>query len=422
MSKWIRMINLPARQICKKIAALLIGLSLCGQLWAATSTSEELYLDALRAISERRMQDAKTILSHLIEIEPQHAGALLDLAIIQCELGNAKEAENLFNNIIEKFDPAPAILEVIIKHREQGCHNNRNKQINSRFSLLLEHGNDSNVNQGASNPNFSLGSGASQIDLPLLPEYLPKKDKFNALSIDYMRELAPGSTVGFVQLRAREFMDLTQFNTIALGLGAEHPWRAGNWNTSSMFMLGGLALNGHLYQKQQILQTRITPPIILPEPLQLSLIGGVTRTQYPTLLGFDANTWELRSLLIYQKNGYRIQTSLAYLADLASGARLGGDRLGVLGNIQGRKKLNDHVFMELGFTYQRWQSELPYSPGLIDQARNQRTQTLRAALSFPIKGNNSLQLEIRQVKNRENISLFEFNSKVVQASWLWLGF
>lgn len=408
--------------VYRKLSALLIGLSLCGQLWAAASTSEDLYLDALRAISERRMQDAKAILSHLIEIEPQHAGALLDLAIIQCELGNAKEAESLFSDIVEKFNPAPAILEVIAKHREQGCQNERNKQTNSRFSLLLERGIDSNVNQGASNPNFSLGSGATQIDLPLLPEYLPKKDKFNALSVDYMRELAPGSTVGFVQLRARAFDDLTQFNTMALGLGVEHPWRAGNWTTSSMLMLGGLALNGHLYQKQQIVQTRITPPIILPEPLQLSVIGGVTLTQYPTLIGFDANTWELRGLLTYQKNGYRVQTSLSYLADLASGNRLGGDRAGELGTIQARKKINDNVFMELGFTYQRWQSALKYSPGLIDLARNQRTQTLRAAWSFPIRDNNSLQLEIRQIKNRENISLFEFNSRVVQASWLWLGF
>ena len=157
---------------------LLIGVSLCGQALAATGSVENLYQDALRAVSERRVKDAKAILSQLIEIEPQHAGAWLDLAIIQCELGNANEAETLFDTIVKKFSPAPAILEVIAKHREQGCQLNRNEQINSHLSVLLDRGFDSNVNQGASNPNFSLGSGATQITLPLLPEYLPKKDQF----------------------------------------------------------------------------------------------------------------------------------------------------------------------------------------------------------------------------------------------------
>ncbi|MFZ6773952.1 tetratricopeptide repeat protein [Undibacterium sp. SXout7W] len=386
---------------------------------AQSSMSEELYLDALKAIHEQRNQDAKEILGRLIAIEPQHAGALLDLAIIQCELGNTKEANQLFNNIIERFSPAPAILEIITQHQTQGCNKN---SINQRFSVLVERGIDSNVNQGASNPNFTLGTGITQIDLQLLPEYLPKKDRFSAISIDYLRELSPGSTVGFAQLRTRQFDELSQFNTMAIGIGVEHPLKLGEWNVSQTAMLGALTLNSHLYQTQQLLQTRIMPPIKLPESIQWSLVGGVTRTQYPTLAGYDANTWELKSLLNYQKNSYRVYFSTAYLMDRANGNRVGGHRSGSLISVQGRGKINSAVFGELGWTYQHWQNEQVYSPGLIDQARNQHTRTIRAALSFPIKENHSLQLEIKQVSNRENISLFEFNSKVLQVSWLWQGF
>lgn len=409
----------PWATLAGRVLAAAFSVCTCTMAHADPGGSEDLYLDALRAIHEHRSQDAKDILSKLITIEPQHAGALLDLAIIQCELGNAKEAENLFADIVTRFAPAPAILEVIAKHRAQGCQSPR---ANSRFSILLERGIDSNVNQGASNPNFGLGSGANHIDLQLLPEYLPKKDTFSTISADYLRELIPGSTIGFAQLRVRKYDDLSQFNTLAIGVGVEHPWKLGNWNVSQMAMLGGLTLDSHLYQTQQLLQTRVVPPIKLPDSMQWSLIGGVTRTQYPTLLGYDANTWELRSLFSYQKNAYRAQASIAYLSDRANSNRIGGHRSGELASLQGRGRINDQVFGELGWTFQRWQSEQVYSPGLIDVARNQRTQTIRAALSFPVRENHSLLFEVRQVKNRENISLFEYNSKVLQASWLWQGF
>jgi hypothetical protein len=406
----------------EQLMLLLVGLALSAHLWAATGTSEELYLDALHAISEHRLQDAKAILSELIKIEPQHAGALLDLAIIQCELGNATEADSLFSTIIEQFKPADAILEVIVSHRQQGCKPNRNNRVNSFISIALDRGFDSNVNQGASNPNFTLDSGTAQINLPLLPEYLPKKDQFTALSANYLRELVPGSTIGFAQLRVRAFDTLSNFDTLAIGVGLEHPWRAGNWNTSSMLMLGGLQLSQQLYQKQQILQSRVTPPLRLPETMQLSLIGGLTRTQYPTLSGYDANTWEIRSLLAYQKNTYRAQASVAYLFDIASGNRIGGDRYGAQINVQVKKRFDENLSAELGWSYQRWQSELPYSPGMIDRARDQHTQGLRATFNIAVNDHHSVQLEVRQVKNRENISLLEFNSRALQVSWLWQEF
>jgi hypothetical protein len=406
-------------QLTKHAVALVFGLGICGQSHAAPDSSEDLYLDALRAISERRQEDAKATLVKLIAIEPQHAGAWLDLAIIQCELGNAVEAEKLFQNIIERFTPAPAILEVIARHRAQGCNNNQAK---SRLALVLERGLDSNVNQGASNPNFGFGSGASHIELPLLPEFLPKKDRVTAVSADYIRQLLSDGTIGFAQLRARQYDDLAQYNTFALGAGIEHPWRVSGWQMSNTLMLGALTLDQHLYQKQEMLQLKGIPPITLPDHLQINLVAGLTRTQYPTLAGYDANTYELRSVLTYQANRYRAQASFSYLADRANGQRIGGDRSGELASLQGRTRINDLFFAEAGWTYQHWQSDLPYSPGLIEQARNQHTQTLRAALGFAMKENQSLQLEIRQVNNRENISLFAYNSKVLQASWLWQGF
>src|SRR6185437_15823876 len=76
-------------------------------------SNQDLYLDAMKSIAEGRQDDADDTLTRLIEHEPQHAGAWLDLAIIQCELGRAAEAERLFTIIEARFSPPPGIEEVI---------------------------------------------------------------------------------------------------------------------------------------------------------------------------------------------------------------------------------------------------------------------------------------------------------------------
>ena len=60
---------------------------------------QQLYQDALQSLAEGRKNDASKALVRLIEQEPKHAGAWLDLALIQCSLGHAEEAERLFANI-----------------------------------------------------------------------------------------------------------------------------------------------------------------------------------------------------------------------------------------------------------------------------------------------------------------------------------
>jgi hypothetical protein len=76
---------------------------------------------------------------------------------------------------------------------------------------------------------------------------------------------------------------------------------------------------------------------------------------------------------------------------------------------------------ELGYTHQGWNSVEAYAPGLIDVARRQRTQVTRAALSWTLDRNSSLQLEGRWIRNGENISIFQYNNRLLQLAWQWNG-
>lgn len=383
------------------------------------AAGQDVYLDAMRLIASGQKQEASAVLARIIRDEPEHAGAWLDLAILRCEMGYAEEAERLFAELVARFQPPPGILEVIAQRRKQGCDG---WQPASRMSFMAGRGADSNVNQGASTSYFTLGVGNSRIELQLLPEYLPKSDRFAVLSAEYARDLTAAGTMGFVQFQARRNDALTQYDTALIAAGAEHPWHVGNWSIRGAGTLAALSLGGRLYQQQQQLQARISPPLPLPENLQFSILAGMARVVYPTLENFDANMREMRGLLNYRAQQTQAQASIGYSSDHASAARPGGDRQGWLAGMQAQTRIADRLFGELGWSRQTWRSESFYLPGLIDLRRNQTTDILRAGLIIPVAARQAVRIELQDVRNKENISIFRYNNRQLLMNWQWRDF
>ncbi len=416
----------------KNLRPLLAGLILAlatvqaGSAWAQDpsqlpqTAQSDPYLDAMRAISDGHIDEAEAALRRMMEQEPQHAGAWLDLAIVQCELGHTREAERLFKVIEERYAPPPGILEVINSQRAAGC---RGKMVvHDRLSVLLGRGYDTNVNQGASSPYFSLGSGDQTQVLDLLPQYLPQHDQYTLLSTNYVRDLDRRGDIGFVQFQARANDKLTSYNTASLLLGLDSPWRIGTWNTHTIGTVGALTLGGRQYQRQVQVQERVTPPLSLPDHFQFNMLAGLSYVKYPTLDNFNAVTDELDAQLLYQNQDTVAQLTAGALYDHGDAARLGGDRRGWQAGIMLNSHLGDHVSSELGWSWQSWDGASPYSPGLIDQVRKQDTQTFRAGLIVPLRRDIALELEWRRILNNENISLFEYRGQLLQLSLKWQNF
>lgn len=391
----------------------------CASAQADNNVQQDLYLDAMQSIIEGRQQDASETLMRMIEQEPQHAGAWLDLAIIQCDLGQAKEVERILQIIETRFSPPPSIMEVINRLRMEGC---KGWEPRHHISVMVGRGIDNNVNQGASSPNFSIGTGDSRIELQLQPEYLPRGDQYTTLSGEYMREMNPNGGIAFIQARTQQNDSLSNFNTTSLALGLEQPWRAGSWSIRGSGVAALLNLGGHLYQRQAQAQVRLTPPLPLPQKYQFSMVAGASRVEYVTLTDYNSTTWEMRGLLTYRSSASQAQASLGYLTDRATSNRPGGDRNGWLATLSGSTRLGANVTAELGWTRQTWTASSAYSPGLIDQARYQQTQVIRGALIIPVSPKQALNIEMRQVRNNENISIFQYNSRQFQVSWQWQGF
>jgi hypothetical protein len=387
-----------------------------GAAAASAVQQDELYLSALRALADGHPDEAAELLARLIEREPRHAGAWLDLAISKCELGQAAEAERLFQETERQFKPPPAIIEVIARHRAGGCPGISMRP--ASWSLSVGRGHDSNANQGPSNSSFETSIGT----VGLAPEFQPQADTYSALTADYYKPLDPQGTLALVQLRGRAYDRVHAQDNTTLQAAVERPWQWGSWRSVGTGSIGAVRLNSALYQRQAQLQLRLVPPLSLPDHYDLAFSTSLSHVQYPTRVQYDANTSELSGMLNYRGAHTQVQLALGALDDHGRDARPGGNRQGWYASLQWYKQLGEHVNLEAGLNHQDWRSARAYLPGLVDQLRRQQTDTARLAMLYPVWPHQQLLLEWRATRNRENISLLQYNSRAFQLSWRWDNF
>ena len=376
------------------------------------------YQEALQSIAEGRNSDASAELSRAIEREPLHAGAWLELALLQCALGRADEAEALFKVIEQRFTPPPGILELIATSRARGCSA---WQPPSQATVMAARGVDQNVNQGASNPSYTVINEGRPVEVLLSEEFRPRRDGYSVVAAEYRRDLTPNGSTGFVQLQARNNDTLRKYDSSTLAVGAESVWRFGRWTAGAGVSLSAVRFGGEMFQRQVQLQARLGTPLALPLNPQLNLSASLTRMRYPTLDNFDATNAELRGQLSIRRGAATASAGVTVQLDSASGARPGGDRRGWMLSLHSRRVLHGSLSGELGYTLQALNSALPYAPPLIDTVRRQRIQVARAGLSYALDRNHSLVLEARVLHNDENISIFQYDNRLLQLAWQWNG-
>jgi tetratricopeptide (TPR) repeat protein len=379
------------------------------------SQQEALYRAALGALADGHPEQAARLLEQIVAREPRFAGAWLDLAISQCELGNAAEAERLFAGLERRFALPPGIGEAIAHYRGTGCGKKVARQ-DSVWMVAATRGHDTNVNQGASDPRFTIGTGSNQTQYELDASFLPKADNYGQAAGSYMRPLGDSGTSVIAQLYSRWY-DREHAQDTASALGAlEHTWKFADWRVRGTAALGVVSLDRVLYQRQRQMQAQVTPPFTLPASVDLSLTANLNRVNYPSRPAYDGTTLEVGGLLTYRGPHSLTQATLTRLHDDSADARPGGDRNGWFGSVQWYGELDNTTLFEAGLTHQNWRGDAAYSPGLIDTRRLQNTTVLRAAAQWRLQPHVSLVLELRDTFNHENISLFQYNSRALQLS------
>jgi hypothetical protein len=341
----------------------------------------------------------------------------------QCELGNMVEAERLFAGFEQRFPVPPGIADMFARYRSTGCGKAASPDRQSGTWLLAAtRGHDDNVNQGASDPRFTLGTGSAETEYELDPAFLPKGDSFSQLAGSYLRPLGNSDTSVIVQVYSR-WHDHEHAQDTASALGAlERTWKAGDWRLRGTAALGYVVLDRVLYQRQQQVQARVTPPLPLPQGAEFAFYGNLNHVMYPTRPAYDGNTLEMGGIFGYRASHSLTQATLTRLQDESSENRPGGNRNGWFGSVQWYGDVASRLSLEAGLTWQQWRSDKVYSAGLIETRRLQQTTTVRAAGNWQLRPHTNLVLEWRGTFNRENISLFQYNSRALQLSLRWDNF
>ncbi|MDR2452463.1 MAG: tetratricopeptide repeat protein [Candidatus Accumulibacter sp.] len=398
------------RHLARRVVfCLWTGCSLCAP---AAAEDDSAYQNALRLLSEGRFDEARAAFQSVITQQKEHAGAWLDLAITQCGLGMSEEAETLFRHILERFDPPPAIRELIRQIRARGCQRQMRERLSShRFELVRGH--DGNVNQGATHP-FSLGG------LPLMPEFFPRGDDFTQMGLESTSFFVRRGVTLYARLQARWHDHLSRYDLTSGIAAVEQTLRPGSWEARLGATLGATRLGSRLYQKQAGVYAQISPPWpVLPAGWRYSFVSDVSRVRYPTLENFDANVSKHQFVLNFRNGKTRLTGSLGTLRDFGDTARPGGDKQGWSAGLTWRQGLGERFVGEFSWARQNWRGRRIYFSGLIDTnvRRDQHTTLWRAALIRSLDARHSLILEFRDLNNRENIGLFSYRGRQFMLGW-----
>lgn len=372
------------------------------------------YPEALQAIAEGRDDAARELLLEIIATMPAHAGAWLDLALLYCGLGDAAKTESLLNEIEQRFQPPPSILEVIGHIRSQGC---RGRAPASRTTITLGLGYDSNANQGASESQFDISIGDNRLHLEILPQYMRHGDGFYSLSASHSFPVGSAGALGFVQAQLKQFGRMHDYDTLSVQGGLERGLRWHDWQLTGSVLVGSIALGGSPYLHQARAQFRATPPLNLPAGWYLGAVGMGTRSHYPSMSSFDSQVYELRGFVGHQTRSREWQFSLGPSFDLASGSRPGGDRSGFSAILEGRHSVGSRALFHWELHHTHWLSDSPYSPGLIQDRQHQRTTRVRAGLLYRLDPSNALIGEVTAVDNRDRIAPFAYRGNVLFLGW-----
>jgi tetratricopeptide (TPR) repeat protein len=397
------------RHLARRVILCLLA---SGSLGASATEDDSAYQNALRLLSEGRVEEARAAFKAVIAQQEEHAGAWLDLAIVQCGMGLSEEAESLFRNILERFDPPPAIRELIRQIRARGCRRQTSERLSShRFELSRGH--DGNVNQGAAN-SFSLGG------LQLAPEFFPRSDDFTQMSLESTTLFVRRGVMLYARFQARRHDHLSRYDQTSGIVAVEQALRPGSWEVRLGVTLGATRLGSQLYQKQAGVYTQISPPWpVLPAGWRYSFVSDINRVRYPTLENFDANLSKHQLVLNFRNGKTRFTGSIGSLRDFGDTARPGGDKQGWAASLTWRQAFGEGLVGEFSWARQDWQGRKIYFSGMIDTnvRRDQHTTLWRAALIRPLDARHSLILEFRDLDNRENIGLFSYRGRQFMLGW-----
>jgi len=376
-------------------------------LGAPPDPDELLYEEALAAADAGELARARAMLETLVRRQPLHAGAWIDLALLDCRLGERERGRGILQRIVLEFDPPAAIRELIARIASEPC----GAAALPRWRAALSVGRDSNVNLGSQLDRTTLVSDAGVVEVLLAEGMQPRADVFMEAQLEGNWHDAPGQPRAALALR--RYADESAYDTAELALEGRHTWlgeRAdavvrARWTHSRLdnqHFLDALTLHAWMAGKavwqgaHPVAEARATYHRFAHHP------------------AFDSWVWEARMGMAARHGPFFARATALVSLDRALGQRPGDDRTGYGAELAGEWQVSRRLNVSGQLWLQRIRDEAPYFDPLFPLRREQTLLQGRLDLSVPLRGDLVWNVGWSGRRSTNNLDFLDYDAHTIQ--------
>ena len=339
-------------------------------------------------------------------IEPDNAGAWLDLAIANAEAGQFRQAAQFFDYIENEFHPNEKLLGLIDSYRQQM---KKRTQVNAAWhtQASFQLGYDTNANSGLADSRIVVQLGGKDIELPL-EQARPDMFRLLSMATRYQGKWWGQNLMFNAQLASKNFNKEHGFSTLDLasGLSLSHRFSAFDLGASvnvEHFDLGGKALlnstASNLYLEKAL------------GSCFLNTVFEFEERRYATAKSLNANSvWQNLALGCNGKlDTVRVQMSVIARngIDRPIQMRAGGITHRHETIVKMTYRLNHTWQLDTSYNYALANDSEGYSPLISNNAvRHVARRGLRLQLQTYLKDDWVLLMGLERNVNDSNLSLF----------------
>lgn len=367
-------------------------------------------------LGQRAYTLAAAAFERVVLMQPENAGAWMDLAVSLTESGNDATALSYFSYIEDTFAPPPALMELIARYRAK-IRMHENLPSKWRHLVEMQAGVDTNANSGLQSSAIPITLGQERIDLLLDPSFKARRDNFAQLSVNsrYHGVFSQQEFDFSFGARQRSYRTEHAFSNLDLStaLAVQRPTAYGDAGFSlqeEYFMLGS---KGLLYN------TRASASLERPyRDCRVGVSMEAEWRRYVSLSTLDANVLWIQTGLACDSSVLQRPVQLTavvrYGFDNPGGNRAGGatrrleliSQLGML--------LTKGIRADLSLTLSHAQDDDGYSV-LLEQNANRRLDrsNLRLQFTIPVDKTSDVTLAAEDNRITSNLALFQQSGKTL---------
>ncbi|MDH6147161.1 hypothetical protein OKW46_001083 [Paraburkholderia sp. WSM4179] len=371
---------------------------------------DDLQAQAQIAISDGHRERALALLNELVQRDPRQAGALLDAAMLYCQLGERDLSLRTLTRIETQYEVPPAIEKLIVYYRASTCTSDGSRP---QLTASVGTGVTSNANFGPSNPIVTFAPDAPFNSLTLAPQSLAHSDQYieSAVQGELPISAMPGLEL-LAGLSDRQYRSLHSFDqrTVTIGVADRRSFTHGElYNQLTMNLLW---LGNRVYQRDTgwhvsfWLPPAAWRPVLARSGLDLTVVDSA----YPGNSLYDAVYFEVRAAFqaqVGERTSMQLFVGPAW--DKPNGGRPGGMQRGYSAWLSLDYDMDRHGQLEAILQQRTLNDATAYDPlffGSLTQHQTIRSAALR--YTYPVFRGWSIYTQLSAQRVSDSISLFAY--------------